>query len=483
MPGLWLCAHLPRLPLDSLLRARDFGSRPVVVHDSGQRPARIVTADDRALERGIGPPMTLGAAHALAPDLLALARKPEAETAMLSRLASWCGQFTPVVSIAPPDSLLLDIAASLRLFGGSQRLLQALCEGVTTLGFRVVTAMAPTAGAALWLGRGADAGEQPVPPWRLTSRIGSLSIRVLDLPLAQQRRLRALGVARIADLLRLPRDGLGRRFGTGLVDALDRALGQRPDPRPRHVAPERFEAAIELPAETTSSDLLLRAAGYLIDELHGYLRARCGGVRRLHWMLRHCDGHATHVRFDLRRAVHDRDTVYGLLRERLERTETPQPVTGLALISGAVETHAPETADLLPGARARTPESLETLIERLRARLGEEAVRGLRVAPRHCPEQAWQTCTPGQGGPEAGRCRRPLWLLDTPRRLRTVNGRPYLDSLLIPEDGAERIESGWWEDAEIARDYYVVQDARGSRLWIFRDLHHPEEWFLHGVFG
>lgn len=48
---------------------------------------------------------------------------------------------------------------------------------------------------------------------------------------------------------------------------------------------------------------------------------------------------------------------------------------------------------------------------------------------------------------------------------------------------AERIETGWWDGAEVARDYYTAADNRGARLWVFREREAPHRWFLHGVFG
>lgn len=48
---------------------------------------------------------------------------------------------------------------------------------------------------------------------------------------------------------------------------------------------------------------------------------------------------------------------------------------------------------------------------------------------------------------------------------------------------AERIETGWWDGREIARDYYAAVDVRGARLWVFREREPPHRWFLHGVFG
>jgi len=47
----------------------------------------------------------------------------------------------------------------------------------------------------------------------------------------------------------------------------------------------------------------------------------------------------------------------------------------------------------------------------------------------------------------------------------------------------ERVETGWWDGGEMARDYYRAVDVRGVRLWVFREREPPHRWFLHGVFG
>jgi protein ImuB len=47
----------------------------------------------------------------------------------------------------------------------------------------------------------------------------------------------------------------------------------------------------------------------------------------------------------------------------------------------------------------------------------------------------------------------------------------------------ERVETGWWDGAEVARDYYRALDRYGVWLWVFRERTEPHQWFLHGVFG
>ena len=48
--------------------------------------------------------------------------------------------------------------------------------------------------------------------------------------------------------------------------------------------------------------------------------------------------------------------------------------------------------------------------------------------------------------------------------------------------GPERIESGWWDGADIARDYYLARGAAGAHWWVYRDLR-SGAWHLHGLWA
>ena len=78
---------------------------------------------------------------------------------------------------------------------------------------------------------------------------------------------------------------------------------------------------------------------------------------------------------------------------------------------------------------------------------------------------------------------RPLWLLSAPRLLNERDGLPRRRGPLRLLGEGERVETGWWDGGEMARDYYRAVDVRGVRLWVFREREPPHRWFLHGVFG
>jgi protein ImuB len=80
--------------------------------------------------------------------------------------------------------------------------------------------------------------------------------------------------------------------------------------------------------------------------------------------------------------------------------------------------------------------------------------------------------------------RRPLWMLAEPRPLVTEAGLPVCEGILRLLDGPERLETGWWDDDGIARDYFVACNPQGVHLWIYRDRKKEGGlWFLHGMFG
>lgn len=479
---LWLAIHLPHLALEL------FGpcAQPFVVVDAvGNRPS--VHARNRAAARaGIRRGLPLSAARALCADLVSQPREPAAEQAALEGLAAWAGRYTSQVSLQPPTGLLLEIGGSLTLFGGLAALQRNIGRGLEELGYHPRLGIAPTPLGAWLLARAGDA----VPAadrTELTRRLHPLPIELLEVQAATLHTLHGLGLATLGDCLRLPRAGLARRLTPDLLLYLDRAFGLRPDPRPPYSPPATFAARIALPAEVESIEPLLFPLRRLLLELAGLLHARGAGVQELELELEHRQRAASRLSLGLLQPSRDAAHLLALLRERLERFELPAPVDALALHAGRFpdldQPHRELFTDSAPG----SPD-WASLVERLRARLGAEAVNGLGLLADHRPERAWQAATPvppggkpalspvppdgeDRGGPPA----RPLWLLAAPQPLQAT-----ADLRLLR--GPERIEAGWWDGGDTLRDYFLAITRQGQRLWIYRDAREGR-WWAHGVFS
>ena len=358
--------------------------------------------------------------------------------------------------------------------------------------------------------------------------------------------LQGLGLCTLGELRALPRDGLARRLGPALLDLLDRARGDAPDPQDWVTAPERLAEQLELHARADTTSQLQHAAGLLLARLVAWARARQGRVQRCVLGLRHEPRHRaadavpelTPVEIALAEPSADADHLQGLLRERLARLELPAPVTSLELRCDEL-VHAPPPGGELFPTRAAGQAGLARLLERLQARLGEDRVQRLEPVDDHRPERAAQTSptaalaqvreraaepAPARGqaasraptrgraasaaargrtssataGPPAltrpdsprvaARLTRPAWLLPEPQPLPERGPHPCLGGQpLRLLAGPERIESGWWDDALAARDYFVAQTHDGALTWIYRSRLPADGaqagWFLQGWFG
>ena len=475
---LWLAAHFSRLPLEALLPVAG-DARAVGVVEANDSRRCLVACNERAARQGVAAGMGQNAALALAPGLEIHERRPAAEAALLDRLARWALQFTPVVSVEPPAALFAEVRGSLSLFGGALALCRRFDAGLRADGLQADVALGPTARGALWLAR-AGIGIAATRADAMPGLAARLPLACLAWPADVIDTLTGLGVRNVADLVRLPRDGFARRFGQAALDELDAGFGRRREPRRRHVVPERFDERLELPAEAGSTAGLQPVAEQLLARLGAFLRARASGLSELRIDLLHREHEPTRVRLGLTHPSGREEHLRLLLRERLAQCRLPAAVVALRFRSGVLLPLSLRDAGLFEQGRAADPEATAQLLERLRARLGEDAVFGVCPVPEHRPERAWRIAEPGGATPlpghwPASRPARPLWMLAEPQALASWDG--------VLVTGPERIETGWWDGHDVRRDYYVALTQDGVRLWIFRERPPGQDWFLHGVFG
>ena len=143
------------------------------------------------------------------------------------------------------------------------------------------------------------------------------------------------------------------------------------------------------------------------------------------------------------------------------------------------------------------PQLLAELVDRLSSRLGRQGVLRPQLTSDPQPEFAcesfpWLVRRPSVETEESIslsrlRCR-PLRLLTSPEPLSvegvSVDGLPTRvnRSPVVQISGPERIEAGWWRGPDVKRDYYRLDLAQGTALWVFVDRD-TGQWFLHGLFA
>jgi len=468
-PLLWLCLRFPHLTLQALSPPSD---EPALVVEGEGSMAIVVACNDVAVQVGIEAGMSLSSALACVDAPRLLRRDPARESDCLAAIADASVVFTDRVSLIPGEGVLLEIRGSLKLFGGIRPLCEQVIERVQSLGHEPAWAVAPTPLAALWLAR---AGSSSVVESKeaLPGALGRLSLSCLSLSERVLENLQGIGVRQLDALLRLPRDGLSRRWGPGLRKQMDQALGQAPDPRPCWRGALRFQAYRELAMETANAEWLLRAAGAMIESLLVFLRRHDSRIEQLTLICHHHSHDDTRVVLGLLGITRQVEALVALLSIRLESIRLPANVIALSLVSSTLRRFEGQSCSLLP--EAGDDSRQRDLLDRLGARFGVGELFGIAARARHAPEGSWRRISPGQGKTDYQRCDRPLWLLSQPR---PIDGKTRLH----PVAGPERIETGWWEGRDITRDYYRVRSDEGTQLWVFRDRRN-RQWFLHGYFG
>jgi protein ImuB len=399
---------------------------------------------------------------------------------MLQKLCLQAHSFTSFVSIEPPNALLLEIKGSVKLFGSLKQLHADIDECWRRLALTAHSATAPASLGALWLAR-AGQSLQIEEIDLLPSHLAKLPIACTAWEAERLQTLRSMGVTRLGELMRLPRAGLARRLSPSMVRDLDIALGKQAAPRRAFVRRERFKERCDFETEIEHVAYLEKALEPLVERCARFLRQRQAGIQALQLKLKHREGPTTRVQIGLASITSERRRLMDVLCQKLARLTLKAPVRSMELISGSLRSLSASSLDIFAGlSGAGGRDSAPQLVERLRARLGEEAVYGVCLIPEHRPEAAWRRVqelslaegTRIEAATVDQKLPRPVWLLSEPVPL----PRPQI------LHGPERIETGWWDGKGVARDYYVARHSEGARLWVFQERQ-SKLWYVHGVFA
>jgi protein ImuB len=464
---LYLCVSLPQLPLES---RQPPSEDPVAVSDRHRSRRWLIACNEACRAAGIHPGMDATTALALYPALKLIERSASHEREALKSLAAWAEQFSHWTCFDTERlQLWIEIKSSLRYFGGVDEIRSRVEHGLAQLGHVGFVGIAPTLEAAALLSR-VDEGPVVLKENDLVRSLEPLSIEALEICDETAEILGSLGLRTVGEVLTLPRASAGRRFGPELANYLDRLIGQQPDPRKPYRAPAQYRRRFELLGSIETTEGLLFPLRRMFVELEGYLIARDAAVPEVQIELCHDDVEPTRLEVRTTRPMRDAVRLFALVRERLERTALEHPVEEIVLRAERTEPLGDTQLELIDGGQRKT-QGWDELVDRMRARLGDSAVRQLGLQDQHLPEQAWCTVA-GADAVAAPLPERPLWLLD-PRPIRVLPkrlGKP------------ERIEGGWWADEDQRRDYHTVTAEDGSQLWLYRDAD-KEDWYLHGLWG
>lgn len=465
---LWACLLLPHLALDGVLRRRPDDS-PLVLVDGPLNARVVVAVNASAQQAGLHIGQRLTTAQALLARFEAIPFDASEVDRWQQFLASVAYRYSSQVALLP-HAIVLEISRSRSLLGEWPTMERNLRSDFAALGFHHRLAAAPTPHAAYVLASVSD-GQAVFTHEAMQRALDGVPLQHSRLPEYAVDALPRMGIRSLGQLLRMPRDGLQRRFGKALLQAMDRLLGNAPAGLDLFVPPDAVDWRIELSHEVENIAALVFPLKRMMGDLAAYLSGRDGGVQRFALQLEHREGAATQVSVGMLSPERDADVLFDAARGRLEQVQLPAAVLSLRLIADDLPGFVPAGRDLFDERPAHAL-PFEQLRERLRARLGDRAVYrwGTTIDPR--PERSQRIATQDEGFIEPRA--RPTWLLERPIPLR---GAVHILA------GPERLETGWWDGGEMRRDYYIVETTLGQLAWAFCAPDEQSGWMLHGWFA
>ena len=571
-PKRVLSIWLPTIAIERWAQSSDCPpDAPTVLTVEGAHGPIIHAVTKAAAERGARAGARLTDARALDPSLIAVPADPEGNAALVQRLARWAGRWSPLVEVDGTDGLRLDVSGVAHLFGGERGLVRDVQRRFARIGLTARAAIAPTAAGAWalahfqslspvrererpaakqWEGEGAARfvhGPSPaslrsaLSPARgeglLVAALSPLPVSALRLDADTVRTLERLGLKTIGALMTVPRLALARRFrgAEDVVDALDRALGSKPEPLTAAPADPPPRALLKLEEPATHPEAASQALERLIPALVRQLQERHLGARRLSLTGYRVDGSVAVA--SVATAIPSREPRH-LQRLLGDKTAALDPEFGFDAF--ALTADWSEELDAAQESLVEEPSGeheLARLVDRLTVKLGPMRVRRPQPFESHLPERAngWVSAinsslraqlvgrgtiqrrlhgggvgakplhhSTSSSGPRAKlreELKRPQRLLDRPEAIdviyATPEGMPWRFVWrravhdIARSEGPERIAPEWWRQPSSTRlrDYYRVEDANGRRYWIYREGVIGDErggapgWFIHGLFG
>lgn len=459
----------------------------------------ITEANAVAEAQGVARGMVVADAKAFLPVLEVADERPGLATRLLNVLGLWCIRYTPIVSVQPPDGLILDISGCAHLWGGERRYLKDIVSRLRSRGFHVRMAIAGTIGAAWAVAR--FGRESPI-----VHRAGeadalkALPSAALRLEPEVTAKLHKLGLRTIGTFMDMPQSVLRRRFGEDLPRRLRQALGHEEEPIvPLRPIPPYVERLPCLEPICTAAGVEI-AIQRLLESLCKRLAGEGKGLRAASLLGHRIDGKVVQVSITTSRATANMPHLIKLFGLKIPQIEPALGIELFVLEASSVEDADPVQEALWSSTTALEDRALPELIDRLKSRAGIRAIYRYLPDEHHWPERSFREASSIVELPPIG------WISDRPRPTRLLPKPESIEvTAPIPDyppmlfryrgtahpikraDGPERIEREWWMDSGEHRDYYCVEDDQGRRYWLFRAGHYgddnPRQWFLHGFFA
>ena len=498
--GRYLSLRFVHLTTDWLtLQQPQLASQPFVYARS-VRNRKIVTAlNEAAAALGIQKQMVVADARVLAPTLKVIDDPEGQETMLLTRIGLWCIRYTPDVSLAPPDGLILDISGCTHLWKGEQPYLEDIVGKIRSRGFYVIGAIADTPGAA-WAWSHYGKGKEILAEGEHRSALLPLPAPALRLDDPTLLKLKKMKLTTIGVILQQPRQSLLPRFGKDLVQRLAQALGQAKERLVPLVPPVEYQAWEAAPSPIRYAKGIEIALTRLLEKLCAKLQKEDKGLRQAVFTIYRVDNKTQSLTVGTTRPTYNIAHIYRLFETKIETLAPGEGIEAFLLQAPKVEKAGSPQEALWAAGGGVDSAGFAELLDRLANKDGIATIERYLPSEHYWPERSFLKAKslkdlPGSPWPDDWLW--PIHMFEKPAPITVTAPIPDYPPMhfvfegkhhkVVKADGPRRVEHEWWIEDNLHRDYYAVEDTEGNRYCIFRAGHYgdrtPARWFIHGFFG
>ncbi|MEJ7780274.1 MAG: DNA polymerase Y family protein [Daejeonella sp.] len=459
----------------------------------------VTAANTLAEEQGLSPGMVAADAKAIIPSLEVINDIPGQDIKLLRALGEWCIRYTPTIALDAPDGLILDVSGCAHLWGGERAYLKEIVTRLRSKGYDVRAAMADTIGTAWAISRFGKL-TPIIENNRQAEALLSLPPAALRLQPDVLERLQKLGLRTINSFITMPRSVLRRRFGQGLLQRLDQALGNVEEPVQSLQPLEPYQERLPCLEPIRTAIGIEIAVQRLLEMLCARLQQEGKGLRTAVFKGYRIDGKVVQMEIGTNLASHNTRHLFKLFELKISTLEPALGIELFILEAPKVEDIPPAQEALWAGKPGLEDTAIAELLDRLAGKVGANTIHRYLPDEHYWPERSikvsssirekavltWRSDRP-----------RPVQLLARPEQIEVTAPIPDYPPMLFrykgevhqvkKADGPERIEREWWLEGGQHRDYYHIEDENGQRYWLFRSGHYngggSDQWFIHGFFA
>ncbi len=465
--------------------------------DHGRMRINEVSASAKA--KGIQAGMVVADAGIIFPDIKVFDDKPGLSEKLIKKLCLWCIRYTPIVTVDPPNGIILDISGCAHLWGSEEVYLKEITNKLKGLGYHIRAAMADTIGTA-WAVCRYGKVKSIIQPGEQVEALQSLPPAALRLETDILERLQKLGLYQISSFMNMQHSALRRRFGQKLLLRLDQALGNEDEFIEPLIPVEPYSERLPCLEPIYTRTGIEIALERLLEILCKRLQQEGKGLRVASFRGYRIDNKIEQININTN---HPSNTISHLFKLFELKIATIEPAAGIELFildASKVEDIHPSQETFWTANSSLESKEVSELLDRLESKLGSNIIHRYLPDEHHLPERSIKLSNSLKEKRTTTwpmHKLRPIQLLNEPQRIEVTAPIPdyppmnfrYKGKLhkVVKSDACERIESEWWLGGGLHRDYYIVEDEEGKRYWLFRlgnyEANKNPSWFIHGFFA